>query len=137
MNRIVNVFDDPNPNESLIERTQRGYGIAGRFPDDYKLDYEQFSLYTALEPFTGEGTFQLCFSKNGKKSVWYIGMSQDDRLGVLFEDGTQVFINRADYDDNLKEYKKAVYDYFKKYIDNGYELNKPLYQLEDESFEDI
>ena len=137
MNRIVNVFDDPNPNESLIERTQRGYGIAGRFPDDYKLDYEQFSLYTALEPLTGEGTFQLCFSKNGKKSVWYIGMSQDDRLGVLFEDGTQVFINRADYDDNLKEYKKAVYDYFKKYIDNGYELNKPLYQLEDESFEDI
>ena len=137
MNRIVNVFDDPNPNESLIERTQRGYGIAGRFPDDYKLDYEQFSLYTALEPLTGEGTFQLCFSKNGKKSVWYIGMSQDDRLGVLFEDGTQVFINRADYDDNLKEYKKAVYDYFRKYIYNVYELNKPLYQLEDESFEDI
>lgn len=136
MNRIVNVFDDPNPNESLIARTQRGYGIAGRFPD-FKMDYDQFSLYTALEPFNGEGSFQLCFSKNGKNSVWHIGMSQDDRLGVLFEDGTQVFINRADYDDNLKDYKKAVYDYFKKYIDNGYELNKPLYQLEDETFEDI
>ncbi|MBO7694320.1 MAG: hypothetical protein J6T10_17040 [Methanobrevibacter sp.] len=135
MNRIVNVFDDPNPNESLIERTQRGYGIAGRYPD-HKMDYEQFSLYTALEPFNGDGTFQLCFSKNGKKSVWYIGMSQDDRLGVLFEDGTQKFIEVNDYK-KLKDYKKAVYDYFKKYIDNGYELNKPLYQLEDESFEDI
>ena len=135
MNRIVNVFDDPNPNESLIERTQRGYGIAGRYPD-HKMDYEQFSLYTALEPFNGDGTFKLCFSKNGKKSVWYIGMSQDDRLGVLFEDGTQKFIEVNDYK-KLKDYKKAVYDYFKKYIDNGYELNKPLYQLEDESFEDI
>lgn len=135
MNRIVNVFDDPNPNESLIERTQRGYGIAGRYPD-HKMDYEQFSLYTALEPFNGDGTFQLCFSKNGKNNVWYIGMSQSDRLGVLFEDGTQKFIEVNDYK-KLKDYKKAVYDYFKKYIDNGYELNKPLYQLEDESFEDI
>lgn len=135
MNRIVNVFDDPNPNESLIERTQRAYGIAGRYPD-HKMDYEQFSLYTALEPFNGDGTFQLCFSKNGKNNVWYIGMSQSDRLGVLFEDGTQKFIEVNDYK-KLKDYKKAVYDYFKKYIDNGYELNKPLYQLEDESFEDI
>lgn len=135
MNRIVNVFDDPNVNESLIKLTERGYGIAGRY-HDYKMDYDQFHLYTAIEPFTGEGTFQLCFSKNGKNSTWYIGTSQDYRLGILFEDGTQEFIEVNNYE-RLKDYKKAVYDYFKKYIDNGYELNNRLFQLEDESFDDI
>ena len=135
MNRIINVFDDPDLNEPLIGLTECDYGIAGRYPSN-KMDYEQFRLKTALEPFTGEGTFQLCFTKNERNNTWYIGMSQNVRLGVLFEDGTQKFIEVNDYK-NLKEYKKAVYDYFKKYIDNGYELNNPLFQLEDESFDDI
>ena len=134
MNRIINLLDDPRSN-SLISLTEQGYGIAGRYRD-HKMDYDQFSLHTALEPFNGEGTFQLRFSKDGRNNSWYIGASQDRQLGVLFEDGTQIFIARSDYADS-NEYKKAVYDYFKKYIDNGYELEKPLYQLEDDSFDDI
>lgn len=135
MNRIINVFDDPGLNDSLIKLTERGYGIAGRYRD-YKMDYDQFRLKTALEPFTGEGTFQLSFTKNGRDNNWYVGMSQNVRLGILFEDGTQEFIEVNDYE-RLNDYKKAVYDYFKKYIDNGYELNNKLFQLEDESFDDI
>lgn len=135
MNRIINVLDDPDLNDSLTKLTERGYGIAGRYPD-YKMDYDKIRLKAALEPFNGEGTFQLCFTKNGRDSNWYIGLSQNDRLGILFEDGTQEFIEVNDYE-RLKDYKKAVYDYFKKYIDNGYELNNKLFQLEDESFDDI
>ena len=134
MNRIINLLDDPRSN-SLITLTKQGYGIAGRYPD-HKMDYDKFRVQTALEPFTGEGTFRLCFSKNGhNNNDWYIG-AQDARLGVLFEDGTQIFFNIYDYG-TVKKFKKAVYDYFKKYVDNGYELEKPLYQLEDESFDDI
>ena len=135
MNRIINVFDDPDLNDSLIKLTERGYGIAGRYRD-YKMDYQQFRLKTALAPFTGEGTFQLSFTKNGRDNTWYIGLSQNVRLGVLFEDGTQKFIEVNDYE-RLNDYKKAVYDFFKKYIDNGYELNNRLFQLEDEAFDDI
>ena len=135
MNRIVNVFDDPDLNDSLIALTERGYGIAARYRD-YKMDYDKIRLKAALEPFNGEGTFQLCFTKNGRDDTWYVGMSQNVRLGILFEDGTQKFIEVNDYE-RLKYYKKAVYDFFKKYIDNGYELNNPLFQLEDESFDDI
>lgn len=135
MNRIVNVFDDPAINDSLKTLTECGYGIAGRYPG-YKMDYGQFRLKTALVPFTGEGTFQLSFTKDGRDNTWYIGMSQSDRLGVLFEDGTQKFIEVSDYE-GLKQYKKAVYDFFRKYIENGYELKDQLFQLEDESFDDI
>lgn len=135
MNRIINVFDDPGLNDSLINLTERGYGIASRYPE-YKMNYDQFRLKTTLEPFTGEGTFQLCFTKNGRDNTWYVGMSQNVRLGILFEDGSQEFIEVNDYE-RLKDYKKAVYDFFKKYIDNGYELNNRLFQLEDESFDDI
>ena len=63
MNRIVNLLDDPRSN-SLKTLTEQGYGIAGRYPD-HKMDYNKFRIQTALEPFTGEGTFQVRFSKNG------------------------------------------------------------------------
>lgn len=135
MNKIVNVLDDPDINDSLPKLTERGYGIAGRYPN-YKMVYDQFRLKTALEPFNGEGTFQLCFTKDGRDNTWYVDMSQNVRLGILFEDGTQRFIEVNDYE-RLKDYKKAVYDFFKKYIENGYNLNDQLFQLEDEFFDEI
>lgn len=135
MNRILDIFDNLGKTADCKVATERGFGISGRFPDN-RMDMNTFMLATNLD--RGGSVLELCigYLKNGRQewTKWYVGCQ--DRLTVWFEDGTRVDFEKRSYKTEL-EYKRAVYDYFREYIANGFDNGSRLRIVQEVEFMDI
>lgn len=135
MNRILDIFDNISKTTDCKMASDRGLGIANRFPDK-RMDMNKFMVYTDLG--RGNSYLYLCvgYLENGRQewTKWYVECQ--DRLTVWFEDGTRVDFEKRSYKTEI-EYKRAVYDYFREYIANGFD-NGPRYRIAQEvEFMDI
>lgn len=76
------------------------------------------------------------YLENGRQewTRWCIGCQ--DRLTVLFEDGTRVDFEKDSYETEL-EYKRAVYDYFQEYIANNFNNGSKFRIVQEVEFMDI
>ena len=117
MNRILDIFD--NLTIDCKAASERGWGIAGRFPDN-RMDMNTFTVDTNIDRGGSILELRVGYLKYGRQkwTVWHIGCQ--NRLTVLFEDGTRVDFEKDSYETEL-EYKLAVYDYFREYIANGFD----------------
>lgn len=110
-------------------------GITVRFPDN-RMDMNTFRVDTDLD--RGGSYLYLCvgYLKHGRQewTVWYVGCQ--DRLTVWFEDGTRVDFEKHSYKTEI-EYKRAVYDYFREYIANGFDNGYRLRIVQEVEFMDI
>ena len=135
MNRILDIFDNLGKTADCKVATERGFGISGRFPDN-RMDMNTFMLATNLD--RGGSVLELCigYLKNGRQewTKWYVGCQ--DRLTVWFEDGTRVDFEKRSYKTEI-EYKRAVYDYFREYIANGFDIGSRLRIAQEVEFMDI
>lgn len=133
MNRIIDIFD--NLTVDCKVATERGWGIASRFPGN-RMDMNTFRVDTGLD--NGGSYLYLCigYLENGRQewTKWYVGCQ--DRLTVWFEDGTRVDFERSSYETEI-EYKRAVYDYFREYIANGFGNGSRLRIVQEVEFMDI
>ena len=133
MNRIIDIFD--NLTVDCKAASECGMGIACRFPDN-RMDMNAFMIDTDLD--RGGSVLELCigYLKHGKQewTVWNVGCQ--NRLTVLFEDGTRVDFEKDSYETEL-EYKLAVYDYFREYIANGFDDGSRLRIAQEVEFMDI
>ena len=107
-------------------------GIAIRFPDK-RMDMNTFRVVdhggSYLELHVG-------YLENGRQewTKWYVGCQ--DRLTVWFEDGDRVDFEKRSYETEL-EYKRAVHDYFREYIANGFDNGSRLRIAQEVEFMDI
>ena len=135
MNRIIDIFDNLNKTTDCKIASECGLGIAFRFPDK-RMDMNTFRVDTGLD-HTGS-YLKLCvgYLENGRQewTKWYVGCQ--DRLTVWFEDGTRVDFERSSYETEI-EYKRAVYDYFREYIANGFDSGSKLRIAQEVEFMDI
>lgn len=117
MNRIINIFD--NLTIDCKAASERGFGIASRFPDN-RMDMNTFTVDTNIDRGDCVLYLYIGYLKNGlqKWTSWHVGCQ--NRLTVLFEDGTRVDFEKDSYETEL-EYKRAVCDYFREYIANGFD----------------
>lgn len=134
MNRIIDIFD--NLDIDCKDASERGFGIAGRFPDN-RMDMNTFMVDTDLD--RGGSYLTLCVGhrEHGRQEwiEWCVGCQ--DRLTVWFEDGARVDFEKGSYETEL-EYKRAVYDYFREYIANGFDSGGPSLRIAQEvEFMDI
>ena len=135
MNRIIDIFDNLNKTTDYKIASECGLGIASRFPDK-RMDMNTFRVDTGLNH--GSSYLYLCvgYLENGRQewTKWYVGCQ--DRLTVWFEDGTRVDFERSSYETEI-EYKRAVYDYFREYIANGFDNGSRLRIAQEVEFMDI
>ena len=135
MNRILDIFDNLSKTADCKMASECGLGIANRFPDK-RMDMNTFRVDTGLDH--GNSFLKLCvgYLENGRQewTNWYVGCQ--DRLTVLFEDGTRVDFEKRSYETEL-EYKRAVYDYFREYIANGFDNGSRLRIVQEVEFMDI
>lgn len=135
MNRILDIFDNISKTTDCKMASDRGLGIANRFPDK-RMDMNKFMLYTDLG--RGNSYLYLCvgYLKYGiqKWTSWHVGFQ--NRLTVLFEDGTHIDFEKGSYETEL-EYKRAVYDYFREYIANGFDNGSRLRIAQEVEFMNI
>lgn len=135
MNRIIDIFDNLNKTIDCKIASERGFGIANRFPDN-RMDMNKFMVYTDLG--RGNSYLKLCvgYLENGRQewTVWHVGCQ--DRLTVLFEDGTRIDFDKHSYETEV-EYKWAVYDYFQEYIANNFDNGSRLRIAQEVEFMDI
>ena len=135
MNRILDIFDNLGKTTDCKVATERGWGIAGRFPDN-RMDMNTFRVDTGLD--RGNSYLYLCvgYLECGRQewTKWYVGCQ--DRLTVWFEDGAGVDFEKRSYKTEI-EYKRAVYDYFRKYIANGFDNGSRLRIAQEVEFMDI
>ena len=135
MNRILDIFDNLGKTVDYKMASERGLGIAVRFPDN-RMDMNTFMIYTDLD--RGGSYLDLCvgYLENGIQewTVWHVGCQ--DRLTVWFEDGTRVDFERSSYETEI-DYKQAVYDYFREYIANGFDNGSRLRIAQEVEFMDI
>lgn len=133
MNRIIDIFD--NLDIDCKDASERGFGIAGRFPNN-QMDMNTFIVDTGLG--SGNSYLKLCvgYLENGRQewTVWHVGCQ--DRLTVLFEDGTRIDFDKHSYETEVK-YKWAVYDYFREYIANGFDNGSRFRIVQEVEFMDI
>lgn len=134
MNRILDIFDNLGKTTDCKIASERGFGIAFRFLDN-RMDMNTF-MVTDLD--RGNSCLKLCvgYLENGRQewTKWYVGCQ--DRLTVWFEDGTRVDFERSSYETEI-EYKRAVYDYFREYIANGFDNGSRLRIAQEVEFMDI
>ena len=135
MNRILDIFDNLNKTDDCKDASERGWGIAGRFPDN-RMDMNTFMVYTDLDRGGSVLELRVGYLEYGRQkwTVWHIGCQ--DRLTVLFEDGTRVDFEKRSYETEI-EYKRAVYDYFREYIANGVDNGSRLRIAQEVEFMDI
>lgn len=135
MNRILNLFDDLSITTDCKNATERGWGIAQRFPDN-RMEMNTFKIETSLT--RGGSDLELCIGYliRGRQewTTWHVGCQ--DRLTIWFEDGTRVDFDRDKYDSN-RDYKVAVYNYFQEYIANGFGNGSKLQIVQEVEFMDI
>lgn len=135
MNRILNLFDDLSEREDCEQATNRGWGIASRFSNN-RMEMNTFKMYTSLDRGGSDLDLRIGYLCHGRQewTDWHIGCQ--DRLTVWFEDGTRVDFDRENYD-SKKDYKLAVYNYFKEYIANGFGSSSNLQIAQEVEFMDI
>ena len=132
MNRIINFFDftDNNPiiKSDWNELTRQGRGIASRF-SDHKVNMEDFKIFSTFESGGTTLDLKIGYISCGQLDYtrWHIG--GQDVFGVLFEDGHKEMFKKNDYADTYA-FKKAIYNFFKNYIDNGFNLS-PRFEIYD------
>ena len=135
MNRILDIFDNLGKTADCKRASERGIGIANRFPDK-RMDMNTFMVYTDLD--RGGSYLDLCvgYLENGRQewTVWHVG--RQDRLTVWFEDGTRVDFEKHSYKTEI-EYKRAVYDYFREYIANDFDNGSRFRIAQEVEFMDI
>ena len=135
MNRIIDIFDNLSKTADCKDASERGWGIAWRFPDN-RMDMNTFMLDTNLDH--GGSVLKLCvgYLEYGRQewTGWHVGCQ--DRLTVLFEDSTHVDFYRHTYKNEI-EYKRAVYDYFREYIANGFVTASRIQIAQEVEFMDI
>ena len=135
MNRILNLFDDLSKTTDCQSATDRGWGIASRFPSN-RMEMNTFKVESSLG--RGGSDLDLCigYLNRGRQewTTWHVGCQ--DRLTIWFEDGTRVDFDRDNYDSKL-EYKRAVLNYFKEYIANGFGNGSKLQIVQEVEFMDI
>lgn len=133
MNRIIDIFD--NLDIDCKDASERGFGIANRFPDK-RMDMNTFIVDTGLD--RGGSYLTLCVGhrEHGRQewTEWCVGCQ--DCLTVLFEDGTRVDFEKRSYKTEI-EYKRAVYDYFREYIANGFDNGSRFRIIQEVEFMDI
>ena len=136
MNRILDIFDNLGKTDDCKTASERGFGIAGCFPDDNRMDMNTFMVDTSLD--RGGSYLTLCvgYLAYGKQewTKWCVGYQ--DRLTVWFEDGTRVDFEKRSYKTEI-EYKRVVYDYFREYIANGFENGSRFRIVQEVEFMDI
>ena len=135
MNRILNLFDDLNRTTDCQHATDRGWGIASRFPNN-RMEMNTFKMNSSLERGGSDLDLRIGYLSHGRQewTEWHVGCQ--DRLTVWFEDGTRVDFDRSDYD-SKKDYKLAVYKYFQEYIANGFGIGSNFHIAQDVDFMDI
>lgn len=135
MNRILNLFDDLNKTADCEESTNRGWGIASRFPNN-RMEMNTFKMYTSLDRGGSDLDLRIGYLCHGRQewTYWHIGCQ--DRLTVWFEDGTRVDFDRENYD-SKRDYKLAVYNYFQEYIAHGFGNGSKFQIVQEVEFMDI
>lgn len=135
MNRILNLFDDLNKTADCEQSTNRGWGIASRFPNN-RMEMNTFKIYTSLDRGGSDLDLRIGYLCHGRQewTDWHIGCQ--DRLTVWFEDGTRVDFDRENYD-SKRDYKLAVYNYFQEYIAHGFGNGSKFQIAQEVEFMDI
>lgn len=135
MNRILNLFDDLNKTTDCKNATERGCGIASRFPNN-RMEMNTFKMYTSLDRGGSDLDLRIGYLCHGRQewTDWHIGCQ--DRLTVWFEDDTRVDFDRDKYD-SKRDYKLAVYNYFKEYIERGFGASSKFQIVQEVEFMDI
>ena len=132
MNRILDIFDNLGKTTDCKMASECGLCIANRFPDK-RMDMNTFRVVD-----NGGFYLHLCvgYLEYGRQewTKWYVGCQ--DRLTVWFEDGTRVDFEKRSYETEL-EYKRAVHDYFREYIANGFDNGSKLRIAQEVEFMDI
>lgn len=135
MNRILDIFDNLGKTDDCKRASERGLGIANRFPDK-RMDMNTFRVDTGLDH--GSSYLYLCvgYLEHGRQewTEWRVGCQ--DRLTVWFEDGTRVDFEKRSYKTEI-EYKRAVYDYFREYIANSFDNGSRFRIIQEVEFMDI
>lgn len=134
MNRIIDIFD--NLDIDCKDASERGFGIAGRFPNN-QMDMNTFIVdTTGLDRGCYYLELRVGYLENGRQewTRWYVGCQ--DRLTVWFEDGTRIDFERGCYETEI-EYIRAVYDYFREYIANGFDNGSRFRIVQEVEFMDI
>lgn len=135
MNRILNLFDDLSKREDCEQATERGWGIASRFSHN-RMEMNTFKVATSLDRGGSDLDLSIGYLRNGRQewTTWHVGCQ--DRLTVWFEDNTRVDFDRDNYD-SKRDYKVAVYNYFREYIANGFGTASNLQIIQEVEFMDI
>lgn len=135
MNRILNIFDDLSKTMDCQSATDRGWGIASRFPSN-RMEMNTFQVETSLDRGGSYLYLQIGYLCRGSQEWIILHVGSQDRLTIWFEDGTRVDFDRDKYDTKL-QYKRAVYNYFKEYIANGFGNGSKLQIVQEVEFMDI
>ena len=136
MNRILDIFDNLSKTTDCKMASERGMGIAKRFPDK-RMDMNTFMVDdTGLDRDGSYLELHVGYLKNGRQkwTGWHVGFQ--DRLTVWFEDGTRVDFEKRSYKTEI-EYKRTVYDYFWEYIANGFDNGSRFRIAQEVEFMDI
>ena len=135
MNRILDIFDNLGKTTDCKRASECGMGIANRFPDK-RMDMNTFRVYTDLDRGGSYLDLRVGYLENGKQqwTAWLVGCQ--NRLTVWFEDGTCVDFEKRSYKTEI-EYRRAVYDYFREYIANGFDNGSMLRIVQEVEFMDI
>jgi hypothetical protein len=135
MNRILNLFDDLSKTTDCKNATERGWGIASRFTNN-RMDMNTFKIESSLDRGGSDLDLNIGYLRRGRQewTTWHVGCQ--DRLTVWFEDDTRVDFDRDNYDSKT-EYKRAVYNYFREYIANGFGDSSKLQIVQEVEFMDI
>jgi len=135
MNRILNLFDDFSDSDDCRRATDSGWGIASRFRNN-RIDMNTFKINTTLDRGGSDLDLSIGYLRNGRQewTSWHVGCQ--DRLTVWFEDDTRVDFDIVNYE-SKRDYKVAVYNYFREYIANGFDTGSKLQIVQEVEFMDI
>ena len=135
MNRILDIFDNLGKTADCKIASERGLGIAVRFPDN-RMNMNTFMVDTGLDRGGSFLDLYIGYLEHGiqKWTRWHVGCQR--RLTVWFEDGARVDFEKGSYETEL-EYKRVVYDYFREYIANGFDDGSRLRIAQEVEFMDI
>ena len=129
MNRIIDLLDNVPETRDPFDCSERGWGIAGRFTG-FKLNMRCLKLETNI--LNGGHNLDIQVQHERKSgatewSEWNVGCQSI--LTILFESGEIKKFDKNDYETS-DDYKKAVYEFFNKYIKNGFRL-EPIFEIYD------
>lgn len=135
MKRILNLFDNLGKTIDCETATKHRQGIAARFSNN-RMDMNTFKIMTNLDCGGSALDLYIGYLDCGRQrwTPWHVGCQA--RLTVWFEDDTRVDFDCNKYDTEI-EYKRAVYNYFREYIANGFDTGPKLQIVQEVEFMDI